>query len=65
MLEAAALHLHLHPGHPFVLGGLTDALIEEQAFRQEFEEAVRAEIKHVPCFQRNSRVAGFFNGKSW
>jgi len=43
-----ALHLHLHPGHPVRMGGLTDALIEEQAFRQEFEEAVRAEIKHVP-----------------
>ena len=27
--------------------GLTDALIEEQAFRQEFEDAVRAEIKHA------------------
>ncbi|CAJ1375356.1 unnamed protein product [Effrenium voratum] len=28
------------------IAGLTDALIEEQAFRQEFEDAVRAEIKH-------------------
>ncbi|CAE7708214.1 OOP [Symbiodinium sp. CCMP2592] len=28
------------------IAGLTDALIEEQAFRQEFEQAVRGEIKH-------------------
>lgn len=32
--------------HQASITGLTDALIEEQAFRQEFEEAVRAEIKH-------------------
>eukprot|EP00913_Durusdinium_trenchii_P030731 g28784.t1 len=32
--------------HQASIAGLTDALIEEQAFRQEFEEAVRAEIKH-------------------
>ena len=30
---------------------LTDALIEEQAFRQDFEEAVRQEIKHAPCLK--------------
>lgn len=61
LLEAAALHLHLHPGHPvFCMGGLTDALIEEQAFRQEFEEAVRAEIKHVPWVPTEQSVSGFF-----
>ena len=37
------------------MGGLTDALIEEQAFRQEFEEAVRAEIKHVPFQTKGGR----------
>ena len=38
--------------HQVSIAGLTDALIEEQAFRQDFEEAVRAEIKHAPCRDR-------------
>lgn len=44
------------------MGGLTDALIEEQAFRQEFEEAVRAEIKHVPWNQAVRTVRGLSMG---
>ncbi|CAL1127352.1 unnamed protein product [Cladocopium goreaui] len=41
-----ALLCWLHGSGGFPGNCLTDALIEEQAFRQEFEEAVRAEIKH-------------------